>query len=126
MTFDDGILTVYNVENASPPGAMPIKNLIEKAQYYYSYDRLGITRYYTALEANQNVEAVVNIQGWNDIKNTDVVIMQELPDIQYRVALVQPEIDENGLRIMKLTLERVSRLYAIPATSTASIINSNE
>ena len=58
MTFDDGILTVYGVINAADPGDMPIEKLVEKVRSYYGYDQLGITRYYTALEANQQIEAV--------------------------------------------------------------------
>ena len=117
MTYNDGILTVYSVENIAEPGLKPEPKLTEKARYYYGYATLGITRYYTALEANQEVSAVVCIPDWNDVKNTDVVIMDEQPEITYRVVFVQPETDENGLRIMRLTLERISETYEIPETS---------
>ena len=114
MTFDDGILTVYKVDNIAEPGDKPVQGLTAKASYFYGYDRLGITRYYTALEANQQIEAVVNVPEWTDIKISDVAIMDEQPDVQYQINLVQPETDENGLRIMKLTLERMNQKYEIP------------
>lgn len=114
MTFDDGILTVYDVRNKAAPGDKPALDLQAKDRYYYGYATLGITRYYTALEANQQISAVVCIPGWNDIKNTDVVIMDEQPEIQYQVNLVQPATDDQGLRIMRLTLERISQKYEVP------------
>lgn len=114
MTFDDGILTIYDVTNIAPPGDMPIKKLTQKERYFYGYDRLGITRFYTALQANQTITAVVNVPGWGDIQNTDVAILDEQPEIQYQINLVQPETDENGLRMMKLTLERMDFAYEIP------------
>ena len=118
MTFDDGILSVYSVEDVANPGAMPVSGLAIKDQYYYGYDQIGITRYYAALQATQQVDAVVNIPGWNNVRNTDVVILQDHPEVQYQVNLVQPTFDENGLRIMKLTLERMSQTYDVPSIDT--------
>ena len=120
MTFDDGILTVYSVENVADPGDKPIKGLSEKDRYYYGYSTLGLTRYYTALQANQEIQAVVCVPGWGDVKNTDVIIMDEQPDVQYQVNLVQPETDDNGLRIMRLTLERMDHNYEIPEVDTGT------
>ncbi len=113
MTFDDGILAVYRGENSALPGKMPVMSLIEKARYYYGYDRIGITRYYQALQANQQIEAIVNVPGWNDIKVTDVIILQEQPKILYQVDMVQPDMDE-GLKFQKLTLGKVEQEYEVP------------
>lgn len=113
MTFDDGILTVYDLSNGAHPGDMPKEHLEEKEAFYYSYDRLGITRYYTAKQANQDISAVVNIPGWGTARATDIVILQEEPEAQYRISMIQPEKDENGLKITKLTLERVGQRYEV-------------
>lgn len=123
MTFDDGILTVYNVKNIAQPGDRPVQGLEKKGQYYFGYARIGVTRYYNAMQASQEVSAVVNIPGWNDVKNTDVVVVSETPDLQYQVGFVQPEFDENGLRIMKLTLGRIGQKYEVPAESENSAID---
>ncbi len=123
MTFDDGILTVYNVTNTAQAGDRPVMGLEEKAKYYFGYDRIGVTRLYLAKQAAQEVSAVVNIPGWNDVKNTDVVVVSETPDLQYQVGFVQPEFDENGLRIMKLTLGRIGQKYEVPAESENSTID---
>ena len=51
MTFDDGILTIYKIENIGKPGFKPVPGLSKKESFYFGYDTLGITRYYTALQA---------------------------------------------------------------------------
>lgn len=111
MTFDDGILTIYKVENTAHPGQMPVEGLTEKDRYYYGFDTLGINRYYTALQARQTIEAVVNIPGWNDISALDICVLED--GRQYKLAMIQPTKDENGLRIMKLSLERLGKTYDI-------------
>lgn len=111
MTFDDGILTIYKTGNIAKPGQMPITGLIEKDKYYFGFDDIGITRYYTALQAKQQVSAVVNVPGWGDIAVTDICALED--GKQFRVIMRQPTLDENGLRITKLTLERLEDEYTI-------------
>ena len=112
MTFDDGILTIYEVTNSAQPGAKPAPALIEKSRHYFGFETLGITRYYTALQADQKIATVVDIPEWHNIKTTDICILED--GGQYTVAMVQPTKDEDGLRIMKLSLERVSQTYEVP------------
>lgn len=111
MTFDDGILTIYSVENIGNPGFKPVAGLMKKESYCFGYDTLGITRYYTALQAKQQIEAVVNVPGWNDITTLDICILEN--GKQYKIVMVQPAFDEQGLKITKLSLERISEEYAI-------------
>lgn len=112
MTFDDGILTIYEVTNTAAPGDKPVEGLLEKSQYYFGYDVLGITRYYEALGANQQISCVVTIPGWNDVKVTDLCKLED--GAQYAIRMVQPERDENSLRVMKLSLERIDQSYEVP------------
>ena len=112
MTFDDGILTIFTVNNAAAPGMKPVEALTEKGQYYYEYANLGVTRYYQAMQANQRVDCVVNVPGWSDIKVTDICTLED--GLRYVIGMVQPTVDENGLRIMKLSLERMGQAYEVP------------
>lgn len=109
MTFDDGILTIYETVNAAPPGEKPIMRLEEKERFYFGYDTLGINRYYTALQAQQRIEAVVNVPGWNNIQAEDICGIED--GKQYRVVMVQPMKDENNLKITRLSLERIGESY---------------
>ena len=110
MTFDDGILTIFTTENAAEDGMKPVPVLVEKEKFYFGYDTLGITRYYTALQARQQIESVVNIPGWNDISSLDICVLEN--GNQYRLAMIQPQLDDDGLRITKLSLERLGENYA--------------
>lgn len=109
MTFDDGILNIYKTVDISEPGMKPKIHLEPKEQYYFSFDTIGITRYYTALQANQQISAVVNVPDWGDITTLDICVLED--GNQYRIAMRQPTTDENGLRITKLSLERISEEY---------------
>ena len=111
MTFDDGMLIIYSAHNLADPGEMPITGLIEKSRHFYGYDNLGINRYYTALQAHQTIEAVVNIPDWNDITATDICALEN--GAQYRIVMIQPTTDEDRLKVTKLSLERVDEEYAI-------------
>lgn len=111
MTFDDGILTIYTVSNSAETGNKPIYTLTEKSKHYYGVDTLGFSRYYTALEANQQIECVVNIPLWHNIVPMDICVLEN--GIQYMLRLIQPMADDQGLKITKLTLERISGAYAI-------------
>ena len=111
MTFDDGILTIYAVKNIGEPGMMPVTGLVEKEKYYYGFDTLGINRYYTALQAQQQIEFVVNIPGWGEISATDICALDD--GSQFRIVMRQPTTDEDGIRITKLSLERMDEKYAV-------------
>ena len=105
MTFDDGILKVYMVENIANPGDMPKEELVLKSEHFFGFDILGYSRYYTALQAHQNISAVVNIPEWHDITSLDIAKLED--GVQYKIRLEQRMKDENGLNVTKLTLERV-------------------
>ena len=116
MTFDDGILKVCGVTNTAESGDKPKYELTEKARFYFSFDVLGIQRYFTALEAKAELSHVVNIPGWNELDPRDIVVLED--DKQYRLAMVQPMKDDNGLRITKLSLERISECYEFAEDQT--------
>lgn len=111
MTYDDGILKIYRPENTAAKGGKPVIVLKLKSQHYYEYDVLGYNRYYTALQARQQLEAVVNIPDWHNITATDICALHD--GTQYRLATIQPMIDDDGLRMTKLSLERLGEAYVV-------------
>ena len=113
VTFDDGILSIYYADNVASNGSKPVLKLKLKAKHFFCFDNLGITRYYTALQANQQIEFVVNVPDWIDVLATDICVLEN--SYQYRIRLIQPEKDDNNLRITKLTLERLGENYVISA-----------
>ena len=120
MTFDDGIVGVYELTEIIVSGKQPKKGLNLMERFHYCYETLGLNRYYTALQANQQIEAVISIPGWNTIKaNTHIAIIADedgvidSSSVQYRIVMTQPTKDEYGLRITRLSLERIGDKYAV-------------
>lgn len=120
MTYDDGIVGVYELTQVRVPGKMPTEGLSLVERFFFGYENLGINRYYTALQANQQIEAVISVPGWNTIKaNTHIAIFADADgnidstSDQYRIVMVQPTTDEDNLRITRLSLERIGDKYAV-------------
>lgn len=112
MTFDDGILSVFRPQNTAGPGDKPQPGLTFRGRYYYGFASLGVTRYYAAMQAGQDVSAIVTVPGWDDIITNDIVVLDD--GRQYWAEMVQPETDEFGLRITRITLGVLSVDYQIP------------
>lgn len=113
MTYDDGKLKIYKVTNTADPGAMPVEGLVLKQEYYYHTEQIGVNRFYAALEANQEVQAVVDVPDWNDIKTTDLALLETETE-PLKISMVQTALDENGLKMTRLTLTKVEMDYELP------------
>lgn len=111
MTFDDGKLRLYQTVNIAPPGKKPVDGLKIKNEYYYGYDNVGINRYFTALSHNRLIESVINIPEWPPVDVSDIVILEN--QLQYHIVMIQPTYDDDGLKITRLSLERISENYVI-------------
>ena len=109
MTFDDGILTICETVQVAGNGLKPRLKLSERESFYFGYDVLGINRYYTALRANVQIDAVVNIPGWHEIDSRNIAVLED--GRQFRLSLIQPQLDEDGLRITKLSITRITEHY---------------
>ena len=97
-------------------GKKPVISLVQRCRYYYHTEVIGVTRYYTALQANAKVDAIVSVQGWDaDIQYDDICILDPAEgNDQYKVAFIQKFLDSDGLKIRRLTLERLGENYVIP------------
>lgn len=111
MTFDSGIASVYKVTNTAENGKKPKKGLVLIGQYYFGFQMLGVNRYYTALQAHQQLEAVIAVPGWEPVQVEAVVILES--GLQYTVRMAQHALDENGLQITRLSLERNGESYDV-------------
>lgn len=111
MTFDDGIVGIYLITDTASAGSKPKKALSLVESFFFGYDTLGINRYYTALQANQQIEAVINVPDWHELNPAMHVAVMENGN-QYKIQMVQPTTDEDGLRITRLSLERIREDYA--------------
>lgn len=107
--FNDGLVTVYRVENQAAPGDMPVERLVEKATLRYSRRTVGIRRHYAALAAGARVDLLLRTWYRPEVSVQDVAVLP-LFGKQYRITLVQVPEDVTP-PVMDLTLERLERDY---------------
>ena len=78
---------------------------------YFGFDVLGVNRFFTAQQANQQIELVVNVPGWPGARVTDYAELDDgIEDhvgVKFRIRMVQQQKDDNGLNMTKLSLERI-------------------
>ncbi len=103
MTFDDGVLKIYSVQNTAEKGDMPKFEYSYLNSYYFAYSTVGITRHYTAKANNELIENVVKIYQDRSIKIDDVI---EIDNNFYKVILIQHTVDEESIKISVISLSR--------------------
>lgn len=103
MTFDDGVLKIYSVQNTAEKGDIPKFEYCYLNSYYFAYSTVGITRHYTAKANNELIENVVKIYQDRSIKIDDVI---EIENNFYKVLLIQHTVDEDGIKISTISLSR--------------------
>lgn len=108
--YNDGYVTVYVLTDSAEPGSMPVETLTKRVGLHYAEQRMGITRYYAAAQANAQIERVIRVQRRPDINAQDVAITED--GVQYRINLVQsvPDVYPASL---DLTLSRVTQKYEV-------------
>lgn len=111
MTFDDGIAKIYRISDEAETGMKPKKMLVKKSMHYFGFETVGITRYYTALQAKKQVDAVIHIWKDGTVTADDICVLED--GQQYTVAQVQNGKDENGLDITKISIGRLDEKYGI-------------
>lgn len=111
MTYNDGILTIWQTKNIAPAGAKPKDGLIQKFKSFFRFDVVGLNRYYTALNANQQIDNVVAVPDWQEILINDICTLED--DNQYVIRTVQHEIASDGLKETRVSLERLVTKYDV-------------
>ena len=112
MMLADGTLRIYSLENTAEPGEMPREMLVETIpeDLYYSDRVIGVTRLYAAKGADQQISKLVRIWAVPvEIGNYVIVDRRD----QYRIDLIQPAKDEEGLKVVDLTLVREENHYDV-------------
>lgn len=111
MTFDDGILTIYNIIDTAPKGAKPQKKLIKYSRECYGLETIGLARINYAAQVKSRAEELVHI--WQDRKINNSQICALDGGVQYKIVFVQHTKDEDEQDITRLTLERLAVPYEL-------------
>ena len=85
--YNSGVVTVYAVTGSARPGYQPVEQLTEKIKLRYEEQRLGIQRYYNAMQNQIQVERVIRVPRAEQITSQDVAETED--GRRYRIDLVQ-------------------------------------
>jgi len=112
QNFNDGVLSVCNVENIAETGYQPKIGLTVKHRLRYEERVVGFSRYYSALQNQIEIEKVLRVPYRQGITNQDVVV---LPDCeQYSVQQVQ--VIDVYPKCLDLSLSKIEQRYEVCGT----------
>lgn len=113
--FDGGEVKIYKITDISQPGDMPVEGLVLQNTYLFEERSVGMTRSYMAMQSNAKVDRLIRI--WQDraaaVDCVCTITDGIETDAQYRIAANQHTVNENGLKVTDLTLERLGTIYDI-------------
>jgi hypothetical protein len=110
---EQGLLTIYSLENVAPKGLKPSMKLVEVGKAFYQERQVGVQRMYAALGANHRIDSLLRCYN-TEIMDGMVVIPTD--GKQYQVDATQKVIGKDSVDI---TLVRVDKLYEIYAEPTS-------
>lgn len=114
MTFDDGIIGVYERVNTAGKGELPKPALRLKSRHYFSYETLGYGRYYQAKKIDDEIENVIDIERDRNISNKDIIVIED-DQTQYQVSMVQHPVDDDGIHFTRITLSHINEQFDFEA-----------
>ena len=111
QSYNDGVVTIYSVEDAARPGYQPEPKLTKKVSLRYEEQRLGIQRYYSGRQNQVDIERVIRTQRVGNVNNQNVAITED--GRQYRVDLVQSVMDV-WPESVDITLAKIEQEFEVP------------
>ena len=115
QAYNDGVVTVYAVTDAGPPGGLPVEKPVKKVVLRYEERRLGLQRYYEGKQNQVEVERVLRTPRRKGVSSQDLAVTED--GQQYRIDLVQSATDVYPPS-MDLTLTRVTQKYDVSNSNT--------
>lgn len=88
ICFNDGVVTIYAVEDVAGNGRAPVEEKTQKLRLPYQERKIGIKRAYEAMQNNIHVERVIRVPlAPTAITNQDLATTED--GRQFRIDLVQ-------------------------------------
>lgn len=111
-TYNDGIVTICEVEDKAEPGYKPNPEATPKIKLRYEEQRLGINRAFLGRQIQVEIDRVMRVPKANkSINPQDVAVTED--GRQYRIELVQTVSDVYPPSL-DLTLSRIVQKYEVP------------
>ena len=94
QSYNDGVVTVYSVENGGEAGDRPVEQLTKKLSLMYEERRAGIQRYYAAQQNQVKVERVIRCQnpGQGSVTSQDVAITEDGSRYEIHMVQIVPDV----------------------------------
>ena len=103
QSYNDGVVKIYSVTDSAQDGSMPQRKLTLKCVLMYAEERVGITRYYTAQQYNDDVERLIRVQR-TSINTRDIAETED--GRRYNIGMVQT-VEDAYPPSLDLTLTRI-------------------
>jgi hypothetical protein len=114
--FDAGTVTICTLRNTAAAGQMPKEQLQTVTAAYFGERTVGYNRYYAAAGVNEQIDLLIRIWRTNQVRiGMYAVLSMSENDGQYRITNVQQLLDDDGLKVTDLTLQRLERNYDVTA-----------
>ena len=110
-TFNDGIVSFYQVTNIAVPGNMPKEGLVLKTGPF-RYDRrtVGYKRYFTGLQSQVQIDELIRIPYASMISAQDIAVIED--GRQFCIEQIQRPEDVIP-NVLDLSLKRLEADYEI-------------
>lgn len=108
---EQGLLTIYSIDNIAPKGLKPSMKLVEICQAYYSERNVGVQRVYSALSANHRIDALLRCYN-TELELGWVVVPED--GKQYQIDVMQKVIGKDAVDITLVRLEKDYEIYTEP------------
>lgn len=82
--LSSGTVRICDVVNAAEPGYKPVDKLLPKGQLRYENQRVGVQRYYQALQSQIQIDRVIRVQKAFAITSQDVAVTEDGEEYQIR------------------------------------------
>lgn len=82
--LSSGTVRICDVINAAEPGYKPVDKLLPKGQLRYENQRVGVQRYYQALQNQIQIDRVIRVQKAFAITSQDVAVTEDGEEYQIR------------------------------------------
>ena len=117
MTLDSGTLEIKSLVNTAQPGLMPSVSETRVARYDYGERTVGSSRYYTAKQADEQIDMLVRIPRDYSARTGDRVYLTPFaypaPSFPYMIVQIQQTDDEDtGLPATDLSLRAMREAKA--------------
>ena len=104
--LNDGTVQICDVVDVSEPGYRPVQKLYPKVALRYENQRVGISRFYSGMQNQIQVDKVIRVPKALVITTQDVAVTED--GAEYRIRQVQDVLDAYP-RCLDLTLSRIDQ-----------------